>query len=466
MSCTRSRETDLAAFIVEPSAAEWAEFRAHYPGCADCSAEVARWSKLEGVLRATGTAWHPSDEMLLAFGRAPAKLQPAQGSAIRRHLGSCVLCRDALAAVRSFDFGAAAAAEPARVREQPAEPSWVSRLLASLGGALLSPRVSYAMALAAAVLVIPAGYALWGLARTGSPVESIVVAELEAAPDASEPESPALWVESPEIEVAQGATAESEEPGDPEAPIAEIEASYSPEKTIASHQDLDAAPEGPAVGEEILIAALMPANPLVYAPPSWSPTLPSIGGAVRGIADVSAAPIPLVPDHVALASRESPKLYWFAPKDTETRIDFILVSPGSDAPILEFTMGSPVAAGIHAVDLHHHGVILEPGVQYEWYLSLVPDEERRSRDVVAGGVIRLVEMMGDLQTRIANADPAELGRVFAANGLWYDALEFISEWIEKHPEEPDLRSQRAALLGQVGLREAADYDRHASADDP
>ena len=47
-----------------------------------------------------------------------------------------------------------------------------------------------------------------------------------------------------------------------------------------------------------------------------------------------------------------------------------------------------------------------------------------------------------------------------------DALDFISEWIEKHPEEPDLRSQRAALLGQVGLREAADYDRHASADDP
>ncbi len=329
------------------------------------------------------------------------------------------------------------------------------------------------MALAAAVLVIPAGYALWRLARTGSPVESIVVAELEAAPDASEPESPAIriesparWVESPEIEVAQGATAEGEEPGDPEAPTAEIEASHSPEKTIASHQDLEAAPEGPTVGEEILIAALMPANPLVYTPPSWSPTLPSIGGGVRGIADVSAAPIPLVPDHVALASRESPKLYWFAPKDTETRIDFILVSPGSDAPILEFTMGAPVAAGIHAVDLHHHEVILEPGVQYEWYLSLVPDEERRSLDVVAGGVIRLVEMTGDLRTRIANADPAELGRVFAANGLWYDALDFISEWIEKHPEEPDLRSQRAALLGQVGLREAADYDRHASADDP
>ena len=32
VSCTRSRETDLAAFVVEPSAAEWAEFRAHYPG--------------------------------------------------------------------------------------------------------------------------------------------------------------------------------------------------------------------------------------------------------------------------------------------------------------------------------------------------------------------------------------------------------------------------------------------------
>jgi hypothetical protein len=458
VSCTRSQETDLAGFVVEPSAAEWAEFRAHYPGCAACSAEVARWSKLEGALSATGTAWHPSDEMLLAFERAPAKLRPGEGSAIRRHLGSCVLCRDALTAVRSFDFGVAAVAEPSRVREQPAEPSWLSGLLASLGDALLSPKLSFALALAAAVLVIPAGYALWWLARTGSPVESIVVAE---PLDAPEPESPALWVESPETEVALGATTGSEEPGDTEAPIAETEASASPDEAIASHQELDAAPEWPPAGEEILIAALMPASPLVYTPPSGSSPLPSIGGAVRGIADVAAAPIPLAPDHVAWASRGSPRLYWFAPKDTETRIDFTLVSPGSDDPILEFTMGSPVEAGIHAVDLHRHEVILEPGIPYEWYLSLVPDEERRSLDVVAGGAIELVEMTGDLRTRVANADPAELGRVFAANGLWYDALDFISEWIEKHPEEPALRSQRAALLGQVGLREAADYDRHA-----
>ena len=164
-----------------------------------------------------------------------------------------------------------------------------------------------------------------------------------------------------------------------------------------------------------------------------------------------------------MASRGSPKLYWFAPKDTETRIDFTLVSPGSDDPVLEFTMGSPVEAGIHAVDLHRHEVVLEPGVPYEWYLSLVPDPERRSLDVVAGGAIQRVAMTGGLRARVADADPAELGRVFAANGLWYDALAFISEWIEKHPEEPDLRSQRASLLGQVGLREAADYDRHSGA---
>jgi hypothetical protein len=49
--------------------------------------------------------------------------------------------------------------------------------------------------------------------------------------------------------------------------------------------------------------------------------------------------------------------------------------------------------------------------------------------------------------------------LYAEAGLWYDALSLLSERIEAAPTDADLRRQRAALLEQVGLRQAAEFDR-------
>ena len=41
MTCQRMRDIDLAAYIADPSMAEWAEFRDHYPECEECSQSLA-----------------------------------------------------------------------------------------------------------------------------------------------------------------------------------------------------------------------------------------------------------------------------------------------------------------------------------------------------------------------------------------------------------------------------------------
>ena len=53
----------------------------------------------------------------------------------------------------------------------------------------------------------------------------------------------------------------------------------------------------------------------------------------------------------------------------------------------------------------------------------------------------------------------ERGHTLAANGIWYDALDFFSGWVERNPGETRLREQRTSLLQQVGLPEVADYER-------
>jgi hypothetical protein len=49
--------------------------------------------------------------------------------------------------------------------------------------------------------------------------------------------------------------------------------------------------------------------------------------------------------------------------------------------------------------------------------------------------------------------------VYSEEGYWYDALGAISGMIEASPDNMELRKQRAGLLEQVGLAEAADFEK-------
>jgi hypothetical protein len=105
--CNQALEVDLAAVFTEPQSPEWEEFRLHYPQCERCSAEVAKWRKLEQVLKAAGkatTGVHPAEETLLQFHHNAERLSPAERQAIQQHLQICRACTEGLSLATSFDF--------------------------------------------------------------------------------------------------------------------------------------------------------------------------------------------------------------------------------------------------------------------------------------------------------------------------------------------------------------------------
>ena len=106
MPCTRAQEIDVAAFAVDPRAAEWAEFRAHFPRCEECSREVARFDTLAAVLRdgETGASAHPSAAQLVALATSPSSLAPEERARLEAHLAGCAPCRTDLGVARGFDF--------------------------------------------------------------------------------------------------------------------------------------------------------------------------------------------------------------------------------------------------------------------------------------------------------------------------------------------------------------------------
>jgi len=148
-------------------------------------------------------------------------------------------------------------------------------------------------------------------------------------------------------------------------------------------------------------------------------------------------------------------LYWFLPEATSLSVAVTIVDPNGVEPLLETTLPGPLAAGIHAVPLSKHGVRLAPNVEYQWFVAVIVDPARRARDVVSGGSIRSAPAADPAAT----AARARLAHAYAEAGLWYDALEQLSAWLEAEPDAKVLHAHRAALLEQVGLAEAARYER-------
>jgi hypothetical protein len=460
MKCQTRAETDFGAYLLTPSSPEWEPFRTHFLTCSECSAELALWSRVENVLRVAASpegSVHPSDERLLAFQEDPARLTPEERASIDEHLRSCLVCRAALAAIADFvlDLSVVSAGRPQRLR-----------------GPLRfrSGRAAKFAAAAALVGLLSLGWLLWS--QREHPLDAPPERAAEIA--AVEPIAP----DRPSEPAREERTVVTETEAPPETPAASVPEKASPR--VAASPPAATAPSPPTPrkqttapsppvrreqtppanrkpksepGRELVVASLAASGPLRYVPPEHAASSARVGGRTRSVAPNLPKLLALAPEHEGFTASESPTLYWFLSQASKVPARFVLVHPDQIDPVAEVTVAPPIAAGIHAVDLAKHGVVLEPDTQYRWFVSLVPDPTKRSSDVIAGGVIRRVARSEQLRIELEAAEPSQIGHVYARNGFFYDSLAFVSKWIARAPDEPRLRELRAGLLAQVGLEE-------------
>ena len=104
-SCLKSLELDLPAFLVEPHLAEWNDFKTHYPSCQDCSTVVAKWTRVESMVRQAchGGLLHPPAEDLISLHRDGEGLDYAQYISLMRHLDGCPPCGESMSLLSHFD---------------------------------------------------------------------------------------------------------------------------------------------------------------------------------------------------------------------------------------------------------------------------------------------------------------------------------------------------------------------------
>ena len=206
MGCTRAFDIDLVAFLAEPRAEAFADFRAHYPRCAVCAAEMRAWTELAEQL---GRERHPAATALAEYASLPAQ----ERAAIDRHAAGCARCREELRVLEAFDPALLTRPAPAA---EPVGPGWLERL----------PRLFWHPAFAYGVALLVVAPVLW---RTQGP------GALDPLPGAADLASKVERVSEPMLGDARELTRAVPEPADREAAGREPFAQQAPARENVVH---------------------------------------------------------------------------------------------------------------------------------------------------------------------------------------------------------------------------------------
>lgn len=197
----------------------------------------------------------------------------------------------------------------------------------------------------------------------------------------------------------------------------------------------------------------------LYQPPRRGAPGGRVGGGTRGPLPGLPLLYALVPDHVAVTAEEQPPLVWYLSKATSFPLEFTVLEGIGVEPLLEVPLSSPAEPGIQIIPLAQYDLKFETGKTYQWFVSLIPDPARRSKDIIAGGMLEVDSLPDGLADNVKQATPQEATKLLAKAGFWYDAMGVVSHGIQANPTDRDLHDVRAALLEQVDLNTVAQVDR-------
>jgi len=199
----------------------------------------------------------------------------------------------------------------------------------------------------------------------------------------------------------------------------------------------------------------------LYQPPRRGAPGGRVGGGTRGPSRALPLLYALVPDHVGVTAEEQPPLVWYLSKATSFPLEFTVLEGIGVEPLLEVLLSSPAEPGIQIIPLAQYDLKFETGKTYQWFVSLIPDPARRSKDIIAGGMLEVERLPENIVEAVNQATPQEATKLLAKAGFWYDAMGVVSHGIQANPADRDLHDVRAALLEQVDLHTVAQLDRQS-----
>jgi hypothetical protein len=215
------------------------------------------------------------------------------------------------------------------------------------------------------------------------------------------------------------------------------------------------APTDALRGSQILFNAPPP-------PKQGTPSGRSQGGASRGPCQDYEDLTALVPttDGVVWGktTRQHPSFWFYLPHPltAETPIEFI-VQDATDNYVYQTHVTVPnTPAGLIRFEVDPQGQSLQPNQLYTWTLVIYCNPTQPTQSVFVNGILQRSLPNSELQAKLATAEALERAKLYAAHGIWYDALHILAQQYQSQPYSDRVSTAWADLLQQVGLDTSID----------
>ncbi len=120
--------------------------------------------------------------------------------------------------------------------------------------------------------------------------------------------------------------------------------------------------------------------------------------------------------------------------------------------VLERPFTFQVKEGISSFSLQSAGVPLKLGKVYHWYISIICDSQRPSRNPSIDAWVKLVKPSSELSQIETYRDTKERLEFYIQDGIWYETLTLLAK-LRCQYQDAELFEAWSSLLQSIGIKE-------------
>lgn len=161
-----------------------------------------------------------------------------------------------------------------------------------------------------------------------------------------------------------------------------------------------------------------------------------------------------------LTVSERPSFWFYVPytlASTDSMEFVVQDEQGNELYQAKFS-GSETSPGIVGVQLPSPVPQMEVGKLYHWFFFVNCGS---SEPVFVEGWVQRTALNSELQAQLEQATPQEKAKLYANNGIWFEALTTLAELREEKPDDDQVLADWKELLESVGLQTIAPEPMHS-----
>ncbi|MGB3637775.1 MAG: DUF928 domain-containing protein [Rivularia sp. (in: cyanobacteria)] len=136
--------------------------------------------------------------------------------------------------------------------------------------------------------------------------------------------------------------------------------------------------------------------------------------------------------------------------------EFLLQDEESKKMVYQSVVKLPSEPGIISVTLPETVKPLKENKNYRWFFNIYCEAQKPIPSLSVEGVVRRVKLSEELTKKINTAQPRKQAELYAAEGIWFNALNTLAQLRQQQSENKQLAEDWQSLLESIGMSDISE----------